>query len=683
MKNQRRITFPWRSLLLASVVICFLAVFLMAPDVLGSHLITGSILALFLPGACIVRLLPRTLVVKSTFERLGWSVLGSFLLFGTVLYVVILASGLTISRDEIEGIVLAISTITALVSYLIKPVDLSHPEHFNLVGSLVTLLPLAITSVAIFLPYAVNPFAQNNDGFLSKTLVYAHGGLASLNDLRPVFPASLAALSTLTDVSVFKVFLFTPPVLFLAGTLCFWGYIRREIPSWQMRVASLLTLISAPVIVTEIATTRPQVILLAFTIPLLLLGVESIRARSIYAAATGLVFSVTLVPFHELAVTLVLTFLVICGWLLAKAILGKKISSRNCLLALVIALPYLYILHLGDIFSQALGMVKYIAHATRGLTWRWWFINSYTDVDGAQLGWPGVQAAYYYLYNGLLLYIVILTAWVMTPGIRNVRAIGRSPWMTPISFITFFFFFAEIAPRLGFYFLLNRTWPYIALAICVCCIPVFKEIEHHGLLWVRKLVFLSMIFVACTGIAGTFKVARDNVSEVFPEEAKAINYLAALQGNALVLSNQNNQTLVSLYAGKSFATFPSRSITTQVAMNNLINQEYRQATTSVETVSETELYSTKIDNDKIITQTTSPTYMISRKLIIDPENGFRQAYFFYSKRKAGGEYAERTQEYHGTDAEKLNIPAVLKHYPIVFQDNDAIIYRLPNPQVAS
>ena len=660
----------------AAVVVCWIILvsLLIAPNVLISHLIVTLLLGLLLPGYSVIRLFPQKDLLETPFERVGWSVLISFLIVSSALLTLLILSGgqIVVTQKFIQNTLILISALLPLSAFILP---LNFKKRISWKDTYPSLLPFIFVGLFFAVPFLLNPIAQNNDQFLAHALLYYHGTPASLNDLRPIFSMMSAAYARLGNTSLYSTFLYLPLILFMASMACYWGTIQREIKTRMLQVVALTGLVSSPVIAIEINITRPQAIILCFVLPLLLIGMQALKKNSPSLASIGILLSILLVPFHELASVFVLFFLVTLLITLKKSVISGQITLKKILLIVVVLFPYLIILHLDTIFAQTFGIFRYIAnYALSNFHWRWWFINSYTTVDNIQLGWPGIQALYYYLYNGLLFYVFIVFCFLIIHP--KWRTIFVSPWLFPATFLAFFFFFAEIAPRLGFYFLLNRTWPYIALAASVLCIPLYKKIEKLPIK-IQKIMFCVGLFVSLIGISGIIKVAHDNVYEVFPEEKGAITFISHLPSRSLIISTQDNSELATIYGGQLFLLTDQANFSTAETLNSYIHTTFLSWTSSSFKTTSTTTYTTTL-NGRVVSTRTDPTTIISNTIVQIPENGFNQAYFIFSKRKAEGVYANRRDVYSNGQYSS-DIPSLIKSYPLVYQDNNSSIYLLPNP----
>ncbi|MEI6478397.1 MAG: hypothetical protein WCO52_05430 [bacterium] len=652
--------------------------FLLLPNLLVTHVLAGFFLVLFIPGYSVIRLLPEKDSLARMAQRIGWSILLSFLVLSTCLLVFIIMGhgAFTLKREFLLGLGLVLAVLAGAYSFYRKPLSF-HISRVSWNEALPqALLPLFIIAAGVTLPLFLNGYAQDNDGFLTLTIATLHGAGISATALRPLFATMLAAFTLITSSPVFLVYLLTPFILFGAAVLCFWGYVCEEIKAPLLRIAALLTLISTPVISIEFLTTRPQVIFLSFIIPLLILGIYAVKRNSWLQVGVGIAISLLLVPFHELSVTMLTLFVGISLYLVVRLMGTGKVTWKHLAMALIIAVPYLILFSKEGLFDRLATVIHILTITTTGIEWRWWFIGSYKSVDGAQLGWPGLTAAYYYLYNGILLYMAALVLALTLRFSRTKPNRDRAAWIVPGCFLAFFLFFAEVAPRFGFYFLLNRTWIYVALAACVCVVPLVKAAEGEA---AKRQTWLmaAAALLAISGVAGSFLVARDNVSDVFPEEAGVISFLKTTPENSLVLSAQNNDVLVRLYAERHFllsndlAPLSSQTDLT-LELKKLVKLPF-VSTRESDTFSLENIIVDGVLVDEHKTLVTSHTEQVLR-----PEyHAFESLYFLYSKRKDQGLYAQRKHGYHEQVANP--IPPVVAQDEVVFEDDNAIVYKLPTP----
>jgi hypothetical protein len=515
-------------------------------------------------------------------------------------------------------------------------------------------LYLVLVSMCLLIPGFINPLAQDNDGFLSQVLRYWSGSVVTNLDLRPIYAATVTFVSHFTAIDPIHLYPFIGPTLIIISLMSLWSVIKSP-------YLFVLTL-AAPVISIESFITRPQVFLLAYTIPFLFMIHEGYQRKSFGWLAAATALGLILLGIHELMILYIAIALLLALALAIKNMKKKSVSLKQIGFATLVIAPYLYILWSFGIFNQAIGMSKYFLGVGTNFSFTLWFIDSYTSIDGVNLGWPGIQALYYYAYNGLPLFILIIVLLV-----TKVLPVKIKSYIPALSFLTVFMFFAEVAPRLGIYALLNRTWPYIALVTLFIILNALprKTTQHWA-------VTTGVFVAAATGIIGTTVIATNNVQQVFPEETGVISYLSSLPPDALITSDQQNHTLVSLHANKRYlgltqsADMRDLNQRLEVSVATYIESE-KQATVR-ETITRIKTGNAVISETRLTEEITPAT----PKPIVPTTD----TYYVYSKRKATGLMAQRTSQIASSNITQETLEYFNANFEKVFEDSAAIVYKL-------
>lgn len=604
---------------------------------------------------------PDHVIQPSVLGRASLGFLTGFLAFATSLFGLAILKGGTLVLDRPVALttLILVSLGTTLISGLLRtyapvePVKLPFKSYW-------WLLVFAAVVISIWL---VNPIAQDNDSFLTITLSFFHGTPITLTTLRPIYTISQASTALLASLSPFTIYALLPALLFFAGLIFFWDYCKRD-----HRVIALV--LAAPVIVTEILITRPQVYLLAFTLPLFVLVQRALEKHSLRTIIAGAAMSIILIPAHELSVFYLLMFLLAGTYMVALDLFVKKtISLKDVFKVALIIAPYFLLLPTHTIFGQVSSIFRVALTNSSGVHWDWWFLDSYKSIDGAQLGWAGKQAILYYLYNGLILYVIGLAAWIAQNRTKQARQFAQ---LFPVGvFLLIFLFFAEGAPRLGFTFLLNRAWPYVALAGVFLIAQKLPRLSQTRT--IRLLASGGVIAAAVFGVAGSVAIARDNLALVFPEEQGVATYLSErTPANSLIISNQPNKSLVNIYGEREFELVPYENIVSEELLEKEITDfvtAQNQQAVITETVVQT--YLNDLSGSRLLN--TSRTVVTSNQPR-DPAYKPDAVYYLFSKRKASGRNAARSSQYTSSGIGENT--QVLLPGEVVFEDAHTILVKI-------
>jgi hypothetical protein len=317
--------------------------------------------------------------------------------------------------------------------------------------------------------FAIYPFLSEADGYpLASTIRATLGGVGSLSSYRPLFSAFTAFLSSSSGISVSLVFKAVFPLLLGAG-LVFPYLVGRslKLQKWALLLATILPL-SASVIVLESDYTRPQatIILLFPTVLWLLISfVKTSRLTYWYLALT---FSLVSLSFHEFGIFLLIPTL-LCGIPLLKCAWHSS-RIKTFLWIVLVTLTGYSLLKDSSLATVTKDFANQIWNSLRDITVHWWFISSYQNRDGNNLGWPGWTALLYYGYNlGLIVPFLLLSYW------KKKTSKEAKPVITVASFALILpLAFAEVLPRTGIFYLPDRAWLYVSIALCFLAIPAIQ-----------------------------------------------------------------------------------------------------------------------------------------------------------------------------------------------------------------
>ncbi|MDO8335236.1 MAG: hypothetical protein Q7T74_00415, partial [Candidatus Saccharibacteria bacterium] len=119
-------------------------------------------------------------------------------------------------------------------------------------------------------------------------------------------------------------------------------------------------------------------------------------------------------------------------------------------------------------------------------------IDSYRNVDGVLVGWPGYSWLFYYGYN-LGIFLPSLTALMITLQFKQLSifwASIRHEW--PVLVIGFgMLLIAELLPRFGLAYLPDRAWLFIVLMLSLL-IPYAINLLIGKYSWASKMIALIM-----------------------------------------------------------------------------------------------------------------------------------------------------------------------------------------------
>lgn len=630
------------NLLFSAIVLFFYLFFWAIKKYTGLNLIflPASILLFWLPGKLLLFFFPG---ITSKFRFWGIFALEFFVSFALITTLQIIFSFL-IKKDDfvVETIFLNIFlTLLLLIYFLVSKKNLAlnrlHSKYdlkFHK-KDLLALLILALIMAAI---YYVDPIARDNDGFLNAIKIYT--GSLDVIKIRGEFIRYIGLVSIFLNINYILVFRIIFLLFFFVSTFFALDYLKKCRPD-LIKYAIFLSFAAAPVILTEVNIIRPQSVLICLTLPVLFLlnkGLEEDNFGFFFIACW---FAAITTQFHELGYALLLLcILCFCYFCIETSIFYKKRKIiKNLFLATIIIYPYTELLILHNRFlSQASNTFLRIIYSFRTIKLDLWFIDNYVSMDGKNLGWPGILSLYYYLYNGILFVLLGILAYILLHKKINKKII-----LIPAFFyLIFYFTIAEILPRLSIYLLLNRAWVHLMLAFYVFIMIFLANIDLKKQV---KIISLLLVFVICTGFIGEIYVSKNNMSNFAKEELEISKYISKnTDKKSVILSTQDNDTIVSIYAERNYAQLVLEKDADKEKFIEAVNKRLDELSQPriVQTVPEVKKVTTTMVNNKIVA--TEETVNPAREEIFPPIYKERNApvYFLYSYHKSKGINSQRS-----------------------------------------
>lgn len=533
--------------------------------------------------------------------------------------------------------------------------------------------PIAIVLAVILAMIAISPLAQDADGFLTAINRSVLDGRVTVT-FRQLFVWYYAFSSTVMGTPPILLFRLLPPILYLISTLFLFDFANRNINTKSLRNLSYLALLIAPVLMIEANIIRPQVMMVIFALPILIMSQRAITERDVLLSAMAVIFGFVCTVFHELGVVLLALatlslFITFCQLFFIE----KVISIKKIALSLVIIFPYLVIFKVDSYFGRVRETVTYALSLFHGFEWRWWFIDNYVSIDGHNLGWPGIMGFYYYAYNGLQLLALVTILFIVLVFLRKFEIFKLT--LIPLFYLLIFLIVAEIMPRAGFFFLPNRAWVYIAttlLIILVSIIKVYEDSLKHS-----KTFIVAMIGLCIIGIGGILYVSQNNVSEIYREESGSVRYIKNSPSNAIFISSQENRTIVALYGGRNYLQMEQNGIVDKQTFENKVEEILHNASLKVEKeIAPDEIEHVVLYRDGQMVSEFDRVISVKTIEVTQPLYTYTEpVYFYYSLRKSSSINA--TREYLKANLDLLNKDKYINlGYDPAYQDGSVIILRL-------
>ncbi|MFH1910354.1 MAG: hypothetical protein ABIJ72_04190 [bacterium] len=510
----------------------------------------GFILLFFLPGKFLIELFPKLTLQTGKIGKFSFASIYSLALISIIGFIAQNKFGFAMN-EQVVVIILVNAVLLLCYFFLIR---LKIWKGFILKSKIQyqigwkDYLTLTLLAGAILVTILMNPVAQNYDNYL-VLLKLSDFHSANLTGMRQIFISLLELTGKVTNINAAFIYRNLLNALFFISTLTFYDYLKRYIAQSKIVFLTYLFFLAPPVILVQINQTMPQIILLIFTTPVLILLIESLRTKKITVAITAFIVSFVSLAFHQLSAVLILVSTITLLAHLGRLIFTeKKISIKHILLFLLIVIPWIKILNLWYIFIPPIFIFRFALDNFKSITWHWWFLDSYIDIDSQSVSFSGINAVLYYLYNGilpllLLAYLIVVTSIKrFRPGIYTIPA---------FLYLVFFFLVAEIFPRIGLIMLPSRAWLHMMIPT-VILLAVYGEILVRNKLALKPHLIVLLVLIVI-GYAGIIFVTANNIKKVYRGQLPVAVYMKKnLAKDALVISSQDNNVIVNIYADRYY-----------------------------------------------------------------------------------------------------------------------------------
>ncbi len=566
------------------------------------------------------------------------------------------------------------------LSQLRKIIDLFKKDQFVLL--------VIFTPIFLFLVHLIlNPYIFDTDAYLYiniiKKAILDDSGYFQFIKSRPAFITLMSAYHLVCGIGLIAIFKFLVPFFYYIASWILYSFSNNLIKNKYLAAGVYLTSLAVPILVVMAEMVRPEVIIFIFTYFILILSFFAIKDNNfkllLYVAVAALVS----ILFHELGFILALVTLLVWIIFFAKyfKFYKKYITVKDFIILLIVSLPYLIIFNIpANIALLGRRIKPILGYFSSNFDWRWWFLDNYKDIGGIQLGWSGISSALYYLYNGILLFLflagIIIVFW------KKIKKISLHLILAPLFFVFIYFTFAEIFPRMGWFFLPNRAWPHmmiglsIILVLLVAALGKFKKAKVFG--WLLFLLILS-------GILGSILVSTMIGCAVSPKEKGAINYIKNnIEENAIIVSTASiNSAVVNVYGKRDFYAINADKIEEQ-SFNDFVMDETREVVIKKITNQETEEYVKMVtlsqykkiissSKDKIIIQNKTDEEI---KDYVESVEMRKPLYLYYSFAKFNSLYGKRQWFRNRNDYQNFEYFANFESPNVVYRKSDGILIRI-------
>jgi hypothetical protein len=354
---------------------------------------------------------------------------------------------------------------------------------------------LAITAIV----FRLYPFIPESDPYLYlqtlQNAIKLDLAASSLSP-RPLFTVLTASLSLMGEIVPYTLFKYGLPLLGFIMLLPIYAQARRYTKNKLILFWATLLPLTIPIILLESVIVRPQ-LLLMFVFPgILYLLSRAIARQSVLLAVLVLALSAIMIKFHELSFALVFIALVtVLALLWPAAKKQPKVAAAFVLLSALAIYP-----HTGTdtLVGMVIGIGRVMLSRLVPFHPQVWFLSNYTNIDGVEVGWPGISWLFYYGYN-LGVAIPLLIGAVAAVIIMKKHRFRRPKFdqLPIVASIVTFFSIAEILPRLNVPFLPDRAWSFLLISTCLALPGFMARFEKYftrtsGKVFVSLAIMLSI-----------------------------------------------------------------------------------------------------------------------------------------------------------------------------------------------
>lgn len=703
----------------------------------GLARITGAEVLKILPGLLIIYYLPghnlNSVIFNFTARKVGWFARTGLDVAGSiaVIYLVYSRLGAIISYDRFKafelvlllniflfGLNLAVTFFKDRTAILKLP-RLSKLTPETRQAIIIASLPAFLFSLRILLnPYVFELDSSQYFHIFNDILVKGYD-TSWLTGQRNAFALFMIYSHYIAGLSFIGFIKFFTPLLFFFTTLPLLD-LSLKIRHKPLAYLAYLLILSSPLLTIGNEGVRPETFIFVLTVPVLYLLHLGIKQSVPGYAFMAMVIAYVSFRFHELGLFLVLSSLVGFLPLLKTIYLSLNKFARAQPTYFFIFLVLVAVLTRGPI-QTLLGTFKSgifgqlfstLPTLYEHLTWQWWFLDSFVNVDGGATGWPGREFIYYYLYHGVgALAVLGVLAFYLIRGSRSPRSLLRrliptvlnSPALPVIFLLALYLTIAEILPRIGIFLLPNRTWPHLVIAAVFFSVLSLRKLEEQRAGPIESRIFLALVWtVVVSGIVGSILGTVFMGGQVLPSERKVIAKIRDLPADSVLVSTQVNQNLVEMYGKKLYLPIKQIPFNNQAAFNQEVagrldkypeqvkkdllsaaklfyieKKEFKSGSLTREII----LKSTaEEDIDGIISllkqyDPSEYSYIISKLRDLDGLRD-RPVYYIYSFAKLEGVLATRQWWYQDNDPSNRNILENYRGPNIVYRDRYAILIRV-------
>lgn len=637
--------------------------------------VSGFFLAIFIPGMAISNILEPT---KNYFDKILTAPFFTVFFFTPIYYFITL---LAVKRINLSLAFVAILIVSAC-SFIItqkkhteKEIENRNYYKFIFFGiGAFFLVHLATTLVYRFVPeidgYAYIMNAQQN----------ISSGMFS-TPYRPMFAIFVDFISVISKIDPYWIFKFGMLILQISGVYYLYQIIKiAGVKNNLIKYIILLSLVSVPVVNLEIDYTRANVIFILGILPFIyylskgLTGEKKYFFFSTIIAATGLLI-------HEFFIILFLinAFLILHYFYQKLNVLQKTTSWIFG--SIVFFIMLLNIERFGFLATPLQLIGDFIKMARSGLTWTWWFLGSYFNMDGFDLGWTGARDILNYYAYSVSPFLFLIFIFYILILIKKIYSAEKITSIEKIALTLLFIglFFSEFLPRINFKTLPDRFWPMTSMSLIALSPFVFAKLKFSD----KKIFQIITAILIFIGISGSIYIAKAKAGYVSQKEYAAAQWIKNnTPENSFFITQGGSGTAINYFAKRTnISPFPSFFLPENRQVEIQPIEQSDKILKNIDAIfnasladptddnlcalnSNLKAYSEEIEKEKFVKNLEYQEYIPQKN---------RPIYVLYSFDKFNNYYANRQWwkdiNFYGADLSKFNDA---NDYELVYNDSDVV-----------
>lgn len=584
-----------------STIILYLLVFGLTksyPNLEWLLTIPGLLLLYYLPGRNLNELILPSSKTRNGFgflTRISLDVAVSIATI-TILYLIIRSWALF----DFNKTVVAVLALNVLLLFanalrtkfkLLLTVERFDVSKLQTISDRKYLIVLAIPLILFIVRLLFNPYIYELDSsqyfHIFNDIIDRGFDTSWLTGQRIGFSQLMMYSHFVADISFIGFIKFFTPVLFY---LTVFPLLEVSSSKWphltKISFLSYLMVLASPFLIISNEGVRPETFLLILTIPVLYLLYQGLKTGNFLFIIIAGVLSYVSFRFHELGLFLLIASLIAVLIEFKKLLKSSKdsMTRQPALFSLFVLASSILLFqnaeHFLGLFKSGIfqQLTPTLIKLSQNLEWRWWFLSGYTSVDGGTIFWNGIEALYYYLYNGVIIMPVLIIAYyalIKTRGKKKMTALISKSWIPAVVLLAIYFTIAEVFPRLGVFLLPNRAWPHLFLAAVFLVALINGQLSSkiHAKSRIIKVYETIVILAVSAGIIGTMYGSTYMGGQVLPAEKLIIKELRLLPTESVIVSTQVNQNIIEIYGDRYYAPIGTSKIEDIQGLINLSKQE--------------------------------------------------------------------------------------------------------------